>query len=93
MKVDNRLCDLVLWLKNTVVKLEAIEFYVENILIDTVYSIEEFEEVFKELQPFKAFKYQILSDGIDDDNPNRKVYWFFAVESSKHDIKICETLN
>jgi len=93
MKVDNGLADLVKWLKDTVIKLEAIEFYVEGILVDTVSSIDEFEEVFKELQPFKAFKYQILFDGIDDENPHRKVYWFYAVQSSKHDIKICEYLN
>lgn len=92
MIITKKLKDLIDWLR-TLTAIEAIEFYVEDVKVEVVYSIDEFEEVFKEVPGFKAFSYQVLADGIDEENPNRRIYWFFALQSSKHDIKIYETLN
>lgn len=92
MVITKTLKDLTAWLKS-LTAIEAIEFYVEDVKVEVVYSIEEFEEVFKEVPGFKAFSYQILSDGLDEENPKRRIYWFYALQSSRHDIKIYESLN
>ena len=91
MRIDNNIEDLIVWLKK-LDAIEVIEFYINDAYVRSVYSIDEFAEVIKQYEPFNRFKYQILFDGLDEENPKRRLYWFYPIQSSSHDIKIVESL-
>ena len=91
MRIDNNLEDLIIWLKK-IDTIEVIEFYIDGVCVKSVSTSDEFAEVIKKYEPFNRFKYQILFDGLDEENPKRRLYWFYPIQSSKHDIKIVESL-